>query len=143
MSKFHETGTTANWAPTIIDALTYNGMAGVINTLAVNIHTLNKTWWYDPATGYPINRNTGELLMLIVSELSEAMEGHRKNLPDDKLPHRSAFEVELADTFIRLMDLAGARCMDLGGAILEKLRYNMEREDHRPENRLKEGGKRY
>lgn len=51
-------------------------------------------------------RNLGEMLMLAVSELSEALEGHRKNLPDDKLPHRSMVEVELADFIIRMLDTA-------------------------------------
>ena len=35
--------------------------------------------------------------MLIVSEIAEAMEGERKDLMDDKLPHRKMAEVELAD----------------------------------------------
>lgn len=114
-----------------------------VNEIAHQIHELNLTWWHDPLTGARIQRNTGELLMLIVSELAEAMEGHRKQIQDDKLPSRYAFEVELADTFIRLMDLAGAHNLDLGGAVMEKLTYNATRPDHKPENRLKEGGKRY
>lgn len=31
-------------------------------------------WWNDPRTGEPIQRNTGEMLMLITSEVAEAME---------------------------------------------------------------------
>lgn len=77
------------------------------------------------------------------SELSEAMEGHRKGLMDDKLPHRSALEVELADVLIRVADLAGALNLDLGRAVAEKLLYNQSRADHKPENRLAEGGKKY
>ncbi|XUM19805.1 hypothetical protein ACRAVF_19255 [Bradyrhizobium oligotrophicum S58] len=38
--------------------------------------------------------------MLIVSEIAEAMEGERKSLMDDHLPHRKMVEVELADTLI-------------------------------------------
>ena len=82
-------------------------------------------------------------LCLSHSELSEAMEGHRKNLKDDKLPHRSMLEVELADAVIRVFDLAGALNLDLGGAIAEKLAYNTRRPDHKPENRIKENGKSY
>lgn len=82
-------------------------------------------------------------LCLIHSEVSEAMEGHRKGLADDKLPHRSMVEVELADAVIRIADLAGALGLDLGGAIAEKLEYNRKRPDHKPENRKAEGGKKY
>lgn len=82
-------------------------------------------------------------LMLSVSELAEAMEGHRKGLKDDKLPHRSMLEVELADTVIRVFDLAGALDMDLGGAIAEKMAFNAQRPDHKPEARAAIGGKAY
>lgn len=82
-------------------------------------------------------------LCLSHSEISEAMEGHRKGLMDDKLPHRPMIEVEIADAIIRLCDLAGALELDLGGAIAEKLAFNQQRPDHKPENRAKEGGKSY
>ena len=84
-----------------------------------------------------------EKLALIHSEVSEAMEGARKNLMDDKLPHRKMIEVELADAVIRILDLAGALQLDLAGAIQEKLAYNAVREDHKVENRKAEGGKSY
>ncbi len=100
-------------------------------------------WYRNPATGFPIDRNIGEMLMLIVSEVSEAMEGHRKDLPDDKLPHRRMLEVEMADAIIRIGDLAGYLGLDLGGAVLEKMGYNRTREDHRIENRASEGGKKF
>jgi len=58
------------------------------------------------------------------SELSEAMEGERKDLMDDKLPHRRMAEVELADTLIRIFDYAGAYGYDLQGAYREKMAYN-------------------
>ena len=80
-------------------------------------------------------------LMLVVTEVAEAMEGHRKGLKDDKLPHRGMLEVELADAVIRIMDLAGGLDMDVAGAIVEKLAYNMSREDHKIENRKAAGGK--
>ena len=64
------------------------------------------------------------MLCLIHSEISEAMEGHRKNLMDDKIPHRSMLEVELADALIRICDMAGGLGLDLEGAVLEKLEYN-------------------
>lgn len=83
----------------------------------------------------------GQKLCLTHSELSEGMEGFRKNLMDDKLPHRSMLEVELADAVIRIFDLAGALNLDVPGAIIEKLEFNKTRPDHKPENRAKEGGK--
>lgn len=82
-------------------------------------------------------------LCLIHSEISEAMEGHRKGLQDDKLPHRPMIEVELADAVIRIADLAGALGLDLGGAIAEKLAFNAQRPDHKPEARAAAGGKSY
>jgi hypothetical protein len=82
-------------------------------------------------------------LCLIHSEISEAMEGHRKSLMDDKLPHRPMIEVELADALIRIADLAGALGLDLGGAVVEKLIYNKNRSDHKPEARASAGGKTY
>lgn len=85
----------------------------------------------------------GQKLMLIVSEVAEAMEGHRKGLRDDKLTNRPMVEVELADAVIRICDLAGALQLDLGGAIAEKLAYNAQRPDHKPEARAAAGGKAY
>lgn len=82
-------------------------------------------------------------LCLSHSELSEAMEGHRKGLMDDKLPHRSMIEVELADAIIRIADLAGALDLNLGAAIAEKMAYNAVRLDHKPEARAAAGGKSY
>tara|TARA_R110000744_G_scaffold380568_1_gene503217 strand:- start:3896 stop:4303 length:408 start_codon:yes stop_codon:yes gene_type:complete len=82
-------------------------------------------------------------LCLVHSEISEAMEGERKNLMDDHLPHRKMVEVELADAMIRIMDLAGAMKLDLGGAMVEKLIYNQQRSDHKPKNRNKADGKKF
>ncbi|MES2180671.1 MAG: hypothetical protein V4493_01050 [Pseudomonadota bacterium] len=108
-------------------------------------------WWTDLVSGTALTTdktaaplvNIPEKLMLCVSELAEAMEGHRKNLMDDKLPHRKMLEVELADTVIRCFDLAGGIGLDLGGAIVEKLQFNASRADHKIENRLAENGKKF
>lgn len=82
-------------------------------------------------------------LCLIHSEISEAMEGHRKGQMDDKLPHRTMIEVELADAMIRIADLAGALGLDLGAAVAEKMEFNAHRPDHKPEARAAAGGKAY
>lgn len=103
-----------------------------------------KAGWWDNLDITDKTKNVVPMrLCLIHSEISEAMEGHRKNLMDDHLPHRSMIEVELADAVIRIADLAGALGLDLGGAIAEKMEYNATRADHRPEARSGTNGKAY
>jgi len=114
-----------------------------LNWLAAILHHKNARWWQDPRTGERIERNKGEMIALKHSELSEMLEGVRKDKMDDHLPHRKSEEVELGDLFIRAFDYGGAFRLDLSGAVLEKVWYNEKREDHKPENRLKEGGKQF
>lgn len=106
---------------------------------------LEAGWWNDsdPNTSKANPLHFSNKLCLIHSEISEAMEGDRKKLKDDKLPHRDMREVELADAVIRIFDLAGGYGMDLAGAIVEKLAFNAQRADHKPENRAADGGKSY
>jgi NTP pyrophosphatase (non-canonical NTP hydrolase) len=115
----------------------------VLNDMAKHVYTNNGKWWHDLVTGEKLVRNKGELLMLIVSEIAEAMEGERKNLNDDHLPHRKMAEVELADALIRIFDYAGGFGYDLAGAVSEKLAYNAVRLDHTKEARLSENGKKW
>ncbi len=113
-----------------------------LNDYAEESHKANAKWWTDLETGRRIERNKGELLCLVHSEISEAMEGERKNLMDDKLPHRRMAEVELVDALIRIFDYAGAFGYDLEGAYVEKMAYNATRVDHTIEaRRLAEGKK--
>ena len=114
-----------------------------LNDYAEIVHAANQKWWHDLETGERLERNKGELLCLIHSEVSEAMEGERKNLMDDKLPHRRMAEVELADTLIRIFDYAGGFGYDLQGAYEEKMAYNAVRADHKAEARLATNGKKW
>ena len=55
-------------------------------------------------------RNNGELIALMHSELSEALEAIRHGNPaDDKIPEYSGACAELADCIIRIMDTAHVR----------------------------------
>lgn len=107
-----------------------------IKELQSKIHSQNVEmgWWDKP-------REKGTLLMLVVSEVAEAMEGERKDLMDDHLTHRKMAEVELADAVIRILDYAAAFGYDVEAAMLEKIDYNRTRSDHQKENRSKPGGK--
>lgn len=128
-------------------------MSKSISFLAKEIHENNvkSGWWTDLKTGNSLcskqgeepKRNVPEMLCLIHSEISEAMEGFRKNLMDDKLPHRPMLEVELADAIIRILDMSEGLGLDIEGAIYEKLDFNKIREDHKIENRLLINGKKF
>ncbi len=65
-------------------------------------------------------RNIGEALMLIVTELAEAMEAHR-------VQDNENFKEELADTLIRLFDLCGGLNIDIQAEIEKKAAKNKSR----------------
>lgn len=112
-----------------------------INDTSKVIHTINveKGFWENP-------RNKGELLMLVVSELAEALEADRKNrytstdvkkitalAKDENFIHeftthvKDTFEDEIADAVIRLLDMSAGLGIDLEKHIEAKLRYNASR----------------
>lgn len=99
--------------------------------------------WHNPIAPETEKYLKGTQLMLMVSEIAEAMEGERKGLKDSHLKQRPMVEVELADAIIRICDYCGRWGYDLGGAVVEKLEYNKHRADHKPENREKDGGKKF
>lgn len=128
---------------------TLNLVAEAGHVLMVVSHgrAVESGWWTDLKTGEDLaetkNFNVGEKLALIHSEISEALEGYRSNKPSEKIPGYSNFVEEMADAMIRIGDTCGAMGEDLGGAIAAKLQYNASREDHKIENRKKDGGKKF
>ena len=121
---------------------------GTINRLAHEIHEDNKRkGFYDRG-----ERNIGEMLALIHSEVSEALECDRKGRhceaePQEKtqlmmlMPKadgafyaeqfeqriKDTWEDELADVFIRLLDLAAYTGVDLDTHVFLKMKYNRTR----------------
>lgn len=85
------------------------------NELRDRIHQANidAGWWSNLETGESIieTRSRPEMLVLIISELCEAwLDG---NDPDGHLPQYKAFNVEIADAAIRILDLSGGDNIDL------------------------------
>lgn len=131
----------------------------ILNTVFKDCHkrSYRAGWWHgltdniplkasensDPRYAELLNYVVATKFALIHSEISEAMEGHRRGLLDDHLTNRPAIECELADAIIRIGDLAAALNLDVGGAIIEKLDYNSKRADHKPAERAKPRGKLY
>ncbi len=146
-------------SPALSDPLDLVATAGQVLQDVCHNASYEAGWWHHPASGLDLREVVrdpasdvqallggalvAQKLALIHSEASEALEGHRKGLMDEKLPHRPAVEVELADLVIRAGDLAGALGLDLGGAIAEKMAYNRNRPDHKLEAREAAGGKAY
>ena len=100
-----------------------------------------KGWWpvcADAVTpGRECGRNDGELIALIHSELSEALEALRHgDPPDDKVPEFRGAETEMADAIIRIMDMGVARGWRIAEALVAKMAFN-ETRPHR------HGGKRF
>lgn len=118
----------------------FNGL-NAVKKLA-NETAVASGWYTDLRTGQLVDRNVGEVIALMHSELSEALEGWRKRLMDEHLPTRSSMEVEFADCIIRIADTAAAMGLDIAGAFVEKNRFNKTRADHKLSERNKEHGKR-
>lgn len=100
-------------------AVEKSALIGLIQAIDLCHSTARDSGWYlDLETGEPKTINFHERIALIHSEVSEALEAVRKSLPDDKLPHRSGVEVELADCLIRIFDWAGSVEGNFAGTVL-------------------------
>lgn len=87
------------------------------------IHT-----WMDHQ-GFWKSENVGEKLMLITSEIAEAMEADRKDVQkSEHIPNFSGVEEELADAVIRILDFAYHYNLRLADAIVAKTHYNLTRQ---------------
>lgn len=106
-----------------------------LNDLSKQIYEANKAKGF-----WDSKRNEGEMLMLIVSELGEAMEALRK---DKIAPNvqgeifeptqfesiiKDTFQDEVADALIRILDMCGGMSIDIDYHVTAKLRYNATRE---------------
>lgn len=76
--------------------MTHNELQNLIHQQNVDLG-----WWVKP-------RCFSTMTNLFISEASEALEGDRKNLMDDKLPKYPMVVVELADVAIRVYDYLGS-----------------------------------
>jgi len=116
----------------------------MLNELATEIHKNSKSKGF-----FDSERNLGEMLCLIHSEVSEALEAARKNYysniaeiklkgladenSDEKFKDvftefvKDTFEDELADVVIRVLDLCAFKGIDIESHIKAKMRYNEKR----------------
>lgn len=103
----------------IVFMQSFDAIQGVVHAIAVS-----KGWHETPC-------NDGEVLALIHSEVSEALEALRTgNKGSKKIQGFSQLEEELADIIIRVMDYAGANKLRVAEAIIAKAAYNTGR-DHK------------
>lgn len=130
---------------------------GILGRLAEEIHAtaIEHGWWGDltdyvgrevESTALPVERNFGEVIALIHSEASEALEAYRDGMPINRnkyecpkcglnesgVPHTMVLKPvgvpsEMADIIIRVLDACAAYGIDIDQAVREKMTYNKTR----------------
>ena len=101
-----------------------------INELAMLINaTAHEKGWYDGPDGLPVERNFGEVIALMHSELSEALEAWRdgKDFIYYGRGKPEGWAVELADCVIRIFDTLYEQGVNIESLMLAKMAYNRER----------------
>ncbi len=100
------------------------GFIELFKKLAIEAYenSVRKGFWDNPT-------EDGTRLALMHSEISEVLEGLRKDNPPDKhVPEYKSVEVELADVIIRIMDFAAGKGHNVAPALIAKMDYNSGRE---------------
>ncbi len=100
----------------------------------INQMAHEKGWWDEDNP-----RSFGDVCMMIVTEVAEAVEHYRNNKGINQTWYQNGkpdgVPIEFADIAIRLFDAAYEYDIDLEGAIIEKMNYNSTR-SHRHGKKL-------
>jgi NTP pyrophosphatase (non-canonical NTP hydrolase) len=82
--------------------------------------------WFTNVQGFSRDNFDGDV-MLIVTELAEAVEADRTRAKSDKIPEFDGREEELADALVRLLHTAAKYSIRLGPAFTAKMAVNLNR----------------
>lgn len=92
-------------------------MINMISPKKIHRCAVEKGWWES-------GRSIPELLCLIHSEVSEALEAYRNSIPEGD---KGCMSEELADVVIRVFDMSERLGIDIVAAVNKKYDYNLTR----------------